>query len=189
MLRYTTTLGIAVLLLVLSADSAIAQKNFYVFGALGNTNSDVALGGLNRVDDGASSYALGAGYSFTRNISLEAAYTDFSSHDGETDCPPGFTCLVIPVSSKANMTGLSLSVIGSFPVTEKLDVYGKLGLTGWDVEFDGISAAFDDSGEDLHYGLGLRWAIDDDWKAFAEFRKADLDLDTFSIGIRYDFGR
>ena len=179
--------GMAVLLLNLSAQPAVAQSSVYVFGAFGNTDSDVALGGLNRVDDGSSSYALGAGYAFTRNISLEAAYHDFGSHNGQTDCPPGFACLVIPLLAEADMTGISLSLIGSFPLTDKLDVYGKFGFVSWDIDFKDISSAFDNSGEDLLFGLGLSWSIDDHWKVFTEYGKVELDFDTSSIGVRYHF--
>jgi OOP family OmpA-OmpF porin len=171
----------------LFSDTAVAQSGFYVYGSFGNTDTDVSLGGLNRVDDDNSSFALGAGYEFTRNISLEGAYLDFGSHDGETDCPPGFTCLVIPVSAQADLTGISLSLIGSIPLTDKLDVYGKLGFTSWDVDFEGISSAFDTSGEDLLYGAGLRWSIDDHWKVFAEYGSVELDLDSASVGVSYHF--
>ena len=176
---------IGILLLALFSELAVAQGAFYLFGAFGNTDSDVALGGLNRVDDDNSSYALGAGYAFTRNISLEGAYQDFGSHNGQTDCPPGFACLVIPLLAAADMAGISLSLIGSFQLTERLDVYGKVGFVSWDIEFNDISSAFDDSGEDFHSGIGLSWSIDDSWKVFAEYVKVDLDFDTASIGVRY----
>ena len=176
-----------VLILALFSDTAVAQSGFYVYGAFGNTDTDVSLGGLNRVDDDNSSFALGAGYELTRNISLEGAYLDFGSHDGETDCPPGITCLVIPVSAQADLTGISLSLIGSIPLTDSLDVYGKVGFVSWDVDFEGISSAFDTSGEDLLYGAGLRWSIDDHWKVFAEYGRVELDLDTASIGVSYHF--
>ncbi len=133
--RLSTVAG--VLVLALFSNNAVAQSDFYIFGAFGNTNSDVALGGLNRIDDDNSSYALGAGYVVTGNFSLEGAYQDFGSHHGETDCPPGFACLVIPLSAQADLTGISLSLIGSIPLTDSLDVYGKVGFVSWDVDFEG----------------------------------------------------
>jgi opacity protein-like surface antigen len=176
-----------VLVLAFFSDTVVAQSGFYVYGSFGNTDTDVSLGGLNRVDDDNSSYALGAGYALTRNVSLEGAYQDIGSHNGETDCPPGLTCLVIPVSARADLTGISLSLIGSIPLTDRLDVYGKFGFVSWDVDFKGISSAFDTSGEDLYYGAGLRWSIDDHWKIFAEYGRVELDLDTASIGVSYHF--
>jgi len=78
---------VVVLIVVLCSEVAVAQSGFYIYGAFGNTDTDAALGGLNRVGDDNSSYALGAGYVFTRNISLEGAYLVFGSHRGETDRP------------------------------------------------------------------------------------------------------
>ena len=175
------------LLTTLFAGTATAQSNAYVFGAIGNANSDVALGGLNRVDDDNSSYKLGAGYAFRPNLSLEFAYQDFDRHSGETDCPPGFACLVIPVAARADLTGVSLAVVGSVPLSDKFSAYGKLGIFSWDVEFEGFSSPFDDSGEDLLYGVGLRWSVDERWKVFAEYERVELDLDTALIGVSFHF--
>ncbi len=183
--RLSTVVGI--LVLALFSNNVVAQSDFYIFGAFGNTNSDVTLGGENRAYDDKSSYALGAGYAVTRNFSLEAAYQDLGSHNGETDCPPGFTCLVIPVPARAELTGISLSLIGSIPLTDRLDVYGRVGLISWDIDFDGISSAFDASGEDLLYGAGVRGSIDDHWEVFAEYRRVELDFDTAGIGVSYRF--
>ncbi len=177
------------LALALLSENAVAQSSFYVFGAFGNTDSDVALGGLNRVDDDNSSYALGAGYAFTRNVSLEGAYQDFGSHNGETDCPPDFACvaLVVPLLTKADLTAYSLSVIGSIPLTDTLDVFAQVGIASWDVNYKGISSVFDTSGEDLLYGAGLRWTIVDNWKFLVEYKKVDLGFDTAGIGVSYHF--
>ncbi len=179
--------AIMVLIVALFSEVAAAQSGFYVYGAFGNTDSEITLGGLNRVVDDNSSYAIGAGYAFNRNISLEGAYLNFGSHFGETDCPSGFSCLVVPVSAGADLTGISLSLIGSLELTAGLDVYGKVGFVSWDIDFSDISSAFNASGEDLLYGAGLRWSIDDHWKVFAEYAKVELDLNTASIGVRYHF--
>lgn len=177
----------AILMLAVFSNAAVAENDFYLLAALGTTSSDVALGGLNRVDDDDVSFTLGAGYAVSPIISIELAYQDFGSQNGATDCPPGFACLVIPVTTQADLTAVSLSMLGNVPVTNQLDAYGKLGIVSWDVGFNGISSAFDASGEDLLYGVGLRWSIDDRWKLFAEYTRAELDLDTASLGLSYHF--
>ena len=175
------------LLAAFFASTATAQSNAYVFGAIGNTNTDVALGVLNRVDDDNSSYKLGAGYAITPNVSLEFAYQDFDRHNGQTDCPPDFACLVIPVAARADLTAFSLAVLGSVPLSDRFSAYGKLGVFSWDVEFEGFSSPFDDSGEDLLYGVGLKWSIDDSWKVFAEYERVELDLDSAQVGVSFYF--
>ncbi|MDH3621786.1 MAG: porin family protein, partial [Gammaproteobacteria bacterium] len=150
-------------------------------------SADASFGFLNRLDDDNSSFKLGAGYAFTPNIALEVAYQEFGSHDGETDCPPGFACLVIPVAARADVTGISLAVVGSLPLSDKFSAYGKIGLISWDVEFEGFSSAFDTSGEDLLYGAGLKLSLNDSWKLFAEYEQTDLDLGTAEIGVSFHF--
>ena len=65
--------AIMVLIVALFSEVAAAQSDFYVYGAVGNTDSEITLGGLNRVVDDNSSYAIGPGYAFNGNISLEGA--------------------------------------------------------------------------------------------------------------------
>jgi hypothetical protein len=177
----------AFVLLIIFSRSAAAQSEFYVLGSIGNTSSDASLGSLNRIDDDGSSYSMGAGYAFNNNFSIEGAYLDFGSHDAATDCPPGFSCLVIPVATQADISGISLSLIGSIPLTDRLDAYGKIGLVSWDIEYSGISSAFDISDQDLLYGAGLRMAVNEDWTVFAELEKVQLDLTVASIGVSYHF--
>jgi OOP family OmpA-OmpF porin len=179
----------SVLMLAILSDTAIAQSDFYVFGTVGNANSDISFNAQNRIDGDNDSYALGAGYTFNRNFSLEAAYQGFGSQNATTDCPPDFACsgLVLPLLTTADLTAYSLSVIGSIPLTDRFDVFGQVGIVSWDVDYKGISSAFDTSGEDLIYGAGLRWSIDDHWKVFAEYGRVELDLDTAGIGVSYHF--
>ena len=174
-------------LLILNLVSPAAAASFYIFGDVGITDSDVGVGGLNRANGNESGYTLGAGYELNRTVSLQAAYHDFGTHDGETDCPSGFACLIVPLSADADVTGISLALTGRVPLTDRWDGYAKLGLMRSDVEFGGISAAFDDSSGDLLIGLGLSWSVDEHWKVFAEYTKVDLELDTASVGLRYSF--
>jgi OOP family OmpA-OmpF porin len=178
-----------VLGLTILADTAIAQSGFYAFGSFGTTDFDISFSTLARVDGNDDNYKLGAGYVVNRNLSLEVAYHDFGNQNARTDCPPDFACvaLLLPLRTRADSTAYSLSVIGSIPVTERFDVFGKVGIAGWDVGFEGISSVFDTSGEDLLYGAGLRWSINDHWKVFAEYEKIELGVDTAGIGVSYHF--
>jgi opacity protein-like surface antigen len=85
------------------------------------------------------------------------------------------------------LTAYSLSVIGSIPLTDRFDVFGQVGIASWDVDFKGISSAFDASGEDLLYGAGLRWSMDDHWMVSVEYEKVELGFDTAGIGVSYHF--
>lgn len=177
------------LLLTTFSDAAMAQESFYVFGALGHTKSDSSINFESRVHDDSHSYKFGAGYAVNPNFSVEAAYQVFGSQNAETNCPPDLACvaLVLPLSTKADLTAWSLSVTGSIQLTERLDVFGKAGIARWDISFDGISSAFDTSGEDLLYGAGLRWSKSDHWKLSLEYENVKFGVDTIGIGLSYYF--
>lgn len=196
MLSNKLSIVAGVLTLTILSDTAIAQSDFYVFGTFGNTSSDISFNSSgisftaqNRIDGDNDSYEFGAGYAVTRNFSLEAAYQDLGSHNSATACPPGFACTeqLLPLLTQADLTAYSLSVIGSIPFTDRFDVFGRVGIASWDVPFRGISSAFDASGEDLLYGAGLRWSMDDHWKVSAEYEKIELGVDTAGIGVSYYF--
>ncbi len=189
MLIRKLTIAFFTLGLVALSDVAIATQGVYVFGSYGSTGTDVSLDTATRVDDSRGSFRIGAGYAVNRNFSLEAAFHKFAGQSATTDCPPDFACagLVVPLVTRADSTAYSLSFIGSVPVTDRFGVFGKVGLASWDVDFRGISSAFDASGEDLLYGAGLRWSLDDQWSIFAEYEKLELEVDTAGIGLSYRF--
>ena len=176
-------------MLAILSDTAIAQSNFYVFGSLGDTSFDISFDAQNRIDGDHASYELGVGYAVNRNLSLEVGYHDFGNQNARTTCPPGFSCieLVLPLLTKADSTAYSLSVVGNIPLTDRFDVFGKAGISRWDIGFDGISSAFDTSGEDLLYGAGLRWSTGEHWKVSLEYEKVELGVDTAGIGVSYYF--
>jgi opacity protein-like surface antigen len=172
--------------------AALAQSGFYVLGAIGNVGSDLDLGvrfgGLRfRLDSKDRGFNLGGGYRFNENISLEAAYQDFGTLTGPAgECPEASTCLFVLVSPKVDAAALSVSFVGSLRIRDRLSGYGRFGLTRW--ELNGAnSPAFDESGTDLHYGVGLRWSFDSRWRMFAELTRVDFGLESVSAGVKYRF--
>ena len=171
------------------SDTAIAQNGFYVSASFGNANSDISVDFENRVHDDRHSYGFGTGYAVNRNFSVEVAHHVVGSQSALTGCPPDFACvaLVLPLVTNADLRAWSLSAIGSLPLTDRFDVFGKAGISRWDIGFDGISSAFDTSGEDLLYGAGLRWSTGEHWKVSLEYEKVELGVDTAGIGVSYYF--
>jgi hypothetical protein len=179
---------LAVILIAnLIVTAAAAEGRSYVFGSVATTRSDVALGGLNGVDDDSGSYSLGFGILMTDNFSVEAAWADYGTHAGQTNCPPDIACVTVPLSSDAELKGVSLSLLGSLPLSATWKAYARLGFLSWDVDYEGLSAAFDASDENLLYGIGLRWSLSERWKYFVEYQRVNLDLETASIGVSYHF--
>jgi hypothetical protein len=178
---------LALVLLALSAGSAAGDNGFYVFGAAGTAGSSSAYDIFNAVDDSDSGVSVGAGYAVSRHFSVEAAYLDLGTHRGETDCPPDLLCLIVPAPARADLTGYSVSLIGSLPLGERWAFYGKAGLASWDIEFHGFASVFDRSNDDLLLAAGLRWSANDRWKLFAEYSSADDELSFAGVGASYRF--
>jgi hypothetical protein len=189
-MRHTKSSWLAMLSLSLLSHAAIAQSGFYLFGAIGNADADVDAGTyrarLKRIRGDESSFALGGGYEFNKNISLEAAYQDFGKLTGDRSLCVRLVCTLEAYPLEAvDAEALAVSALASFRISDRLDGYGKLGLTNW--EFHSMSSAYDDSGRDLHYGAGLRWTIDNDWRIFADYTRTDIGIDAVAIGVKYGF--
>jgi len=179
----------AMLSMFLVWQGAHAQSDFYVFGAAGDSDvniaTDLGIWHLHRVADDGSSFTFGGGYQINGHFSLEGAYQNFGSRRGQTECRPDAICTFVITATEADFAALSISIVGSLRINDRLSGFGRLGLTRW--KSDVSSAIFDDSGQDLHYGTGLRWSFDEHWNLFAEYTRLDLDLETVGLGIKYDF--
>ena len=186
MFRIFSVLAI-ILIAELIVNAAAAEERSYVFGSVATTRSDIALGGLNGVDDDNGSYSVGFGILLTDNFSVEAAWADYGTHTGQTNCPREIACVTIPLFSDAELKGVSLSLLGSLPLSADWKAYARLGFLSWDVDYEGLSAVFDASDEDLLYGIGLRWSLSERWRSFVEYQRVNLDLETASIGVSYHY--
>jgi hypothetical protein len=86
-----------------------------------------ALGGFSFGGDALDTPPLtaGAGFRFTRNLAVEASYTDFNGigHDSRSD--DGTTLTTTERTWKAK--GLGLAVVGSFPLSGSVSLVGRLG--------------------------------------------------------------
>jgi hypothetical protein len=176
-----------ILIAELIVNTAVAEERSYVFGSVATTRSDIALGGLNGVDDDKGSYSVGFGILLADNLGVEAAWVDYGTLAGQTNCPPEIACVTIPLFSDAELKGVSLSLLGSLPLSATWKAYARLGFLSWDVDYEGLSAAYDASDEDLLYGIGLRWSLSERWKSFVEYQRVNLDLKTASVGVSYHF--
>ena len=168
-------------LLLFSAGLAVnshADSGAFIFGALGQTSFKVI--GQSASD---TSYALGGGYSFNKNFALEARYDDFGafSEDG--------------YSFSSNAYGISLRA--SLPVSDAVSLYGKVGLSFWEINdfkpYQSYSSTASESDNELHYGLGGEFAVSQTLKLGAEYNMLnlsgfdDLDINTLAIFARWNF--
>ncbi len=132
---------------------------------------------------------------------VEAAYVDL----GETNTrfgaslPPNQVgdLLEDTVSIHPYMAdGWAISGVVRTEFADSWEAYAKAGLFSWEADANarvvtgaaGI-AEFDQSGEDLTWGIGVKYTFGPKWKARAEWERFELDspIDFFSLGIEFRF--
>ncbi len=157
-----------------------------------------------RVDDEDASAGFEVGYTLHRFFGLRAGYHDLGAYPGEPrPCPPGEVCplplsliqsatrsqIVPTFPVESEFTGWSLSAIPRWPVTERVTVYGKLGVLGWRGT---LSRAFDGqeveepSDRELLAGLGAEYVFPRGFGVLVEYESSDL-LNAVSVGASWHF--
>lgn len=138
------------------------------------------------VDDEESGWSLGVGYAFTGNFALQADYLDLGRDHFATDCPPPNVCLV-ENTDLVDITGVSLAVVGRWPITDLFDVYGKVGVVGWDSDFH--VRPLDQSGEDLLLGIGCGFNVSPNWRLALQYEDFGFDVESSTLSLSHRFGR
>ena len=188
---------------VLFASSAWAQDaGFYIGGAIGQAEVRDVCDGASTCDDKDGTWKLFLGYQFNRNLALEFGYADL----GEASASGVVSTGLGPVSATANFeaTLFELTVVGTFPVTDRLSLYGRAGLYRADVELSGsgtigaitIPVSEKDDNTDLTIGIGLKFDITrnislrGEWQRYLDVGSDDVgqsDVDVLSLGVLFRF--
>lgn len=222
--------------LALGAAPALAQfSGYYVELSAGPSETEVELlpplfseRGTASVFNAESEMAsLTMGLRFNDTISVEVGYTDFGSFSNPAaltdalffqDVDPETeerTLLevdaLVETEAEYEATAVTASLIGSWPLSRRWNVYGKLGLTAWDVESafagtvvysgdsegqQGVSADLSDTGSNFFYGAGLLYRFNLSYGAKLEYQRfklspdifsSDATIDNVSVGLRLYF--
>lgn len=169
-----TLMAASVLSLALAGTTAHAQSG-YVSASVGQADYDIS-----GFDEG-TSFKLTGGMQINENFALEGSYINFG--EAEDDIAPVWT---------AEATGFNLAAVGTLPINEKFDVFGKVGMLFWDAELseEGFGTFAEDDGNDLGFGFGASFNPSEQVSIIAEyemFEVADEDLNNLSLGVRVNF--
>jgi OOP family OmpA-OmpF porin len=176
--------------------AAQQTQHFYAGVSLGQAKyNDVCsdLPGFS-CDNKDTAFRLFGGYQFHRNIGVELGYADLgkAKFSGRL--------LGTSVSGEEEFSAFDLVAVGSWPIGDKFNVFGKLGMYHGEVKVSataslaGLSATAgdSDSGSDFTYGLGAGFDFTRnlgarlEWQRYSGFSDAK-DLDVFSLGLLYRF--
>ncbi len=174
---------------------AAEAGGFYIVGKLGSTDTAINVGaGFDSVLDGDdNSSSFGLGLKLGRRLAVQAEYYDLGKVPGfRSACAFEEPLCVAGLPVEADSSAISVTVLPHLQLTERIQLYAKLGYISWDTD---ISAVQDQGGqfldefsdEDLVWGGGLRLQIPGPLGAFAEYERIADAFDTVAIGGTWGF--
>lgn len=141
-----------------------------------------------------TAWKIFGGYRLMENLAFEVAYVDFGEFpvDSTITAPASATVRLEP-----EITAWTLDAVGIFPVVDRLDAFGKVGVAMWDLEADivasgvgGVAAvSVDNDDSDFHFGVGANFGLTETAAIRLEWERinSDDDLDMWSIGAQVGF--
>jgi OOP family OmpA-OmpF porin len=161
----------AAVTLVAAASSAFAAEPqpFYAGIDVGSTKIE----GFDRE----GGYGAFLGFKFNPNVAIEAGYHRLA----DTEYGSG------PLRADVTVDQIAVSVIGSLPLSNGFDVYGRLGYNRLEADADagGFSAKEHDS--NALYGLGLGYSFSPVVHGRLEVQKPASDTTRILAGVAFRF--
>lgn len=175
---------------------ALAQDaGFYAGASIGRTDVNVDTGPVFAAgattfshDNSDTGWKIYGGYQFHRNWGAELGYVDLGSI--------GFrgTVGAVPFAGNVDVTAWTLALVGTLPVHQNFDIFGKAGLYNWkskgSATVAGIAAVTSsDDGTDALFGVGVRYNFTKNFgvQLEAEHFAGEDKVNLFSIGLRFKF--
>ncbi len=187
------------------------QIGWYIGGQLGYAQTDISQSDLDTfydntgfqansidIDDSDYAFSLMAGYQYNTYWALEGSYINLGKRSvdfsGSTEDLDAFYNNVEHIYLQS-ASGLSVAVVGSWPVYEDFKLSGKLGYWHWKGDYstyDANNAVGSDTikGNDLWFGAELNYRLNEPTQLYLSAERFNLDRDTnnvFSLGVRYYF--
>lgn len=193
---------------------------YYAGLSLGSAGADTSAGELEQaladrgypsvvdLDDSDTGYRIYFGWQFHERISAEFGYANFGelsqSISVSTTDPAGFLAALAEeqplMSSGITLgvaSGLNLNELGmeDSDFSRNFGFYGRAGLYVWETEVEyqsgTVTIAQDDSGTDLYFGLGARYALTEDFDVGLGYdyygSETAVDMLNLSVNYRFDF--
>lgn len=148
--------------------SAMAS-DFYVSGSVGQ--SDIKGVEAELADHKDTAVSLAAGWQFHENVAVEVGYANTGKFDG------------------AKTQALQTSLVGSYQVMPKVELFGKVGVARTQMKVDGEKY----NKTSAVYGVGVGYEVAKNIKATTEFTQyskfagPDDKLNIVSVGLKYQF--
>ncbi len=152
--------------LLFAVNLANADEGFSIGASVARATVEAQGLGVSVDGDADGSRVFGT-YMFSKKFGIEGGYSAFGRPDDST--------LASNVEVESN--SYDLYAVGAYPVTEKLDLFGKIGLVHWytEIELDETTEASVES-TDLALGFGGEYGVSERFGIRAEFEWFDSDI-------------
>jgi OOP family OmpA-OmpF porin len=175
-------------ILIVASGTVLAQAGPYLAGALGQSTLKewCDTGGsttatLAACEDTDTGWKLLGGYRFNRYLAAEASYIDWREVTATVRSGTQ------TVGVKASQHSYGLAAVGTLPIGERFELFGKAGFLKTEQESTSTRTVKRDDTE-FHYGVGAKFAFTRNWAARGEWEKTDkLKVELLSIGVEYRF--
>lgn len=137
------------------------------------------------------------GYQFAPNLAVEGAYVDFGDGEATGTIPviPGINAVPNATSLTTSATGFGVSGVAIAPVTDEVNVFGKMGILAWERESvatvaglggSSITQQADTDGVDLSLGAGAEYKINENWGVRGEVEHYEgVNANMYSVGATF----
>ena len=150
---------------LLAAPAAFAQPGGFLSVQVSRVNLDNPGGTvdgtrISLLNDTDETLGVTGGYNFSESFGIEFGYRNLGEYNNTVDGERGLLGLAIDAS------GWVFGIVGNLPASNRIDLYGKLGILAWDLDVSAmplpverhrsspVSADVSDSGADLYFGAG-----------------------------------
>jgi len=147
---------------------------YYFGGTIGASNGGSYCDGETSCEDQDTAWKLFGGYKFTENLSAEGAYVSLGDMHKSGD--------------NSDVSAITANAVGSVQLTEKFDIFGKLGAMRWSSE----NSSGDRDGFGVTYGVGAKMRMSESTRLRAEWEQFpgvetsptnDTDVNMLSVGV------
>jgi OOP family OmpA-OmpF porin len=151
------------------------------------TTAAASLGSGSDFEDGATVWRVFAGYQFNKYIGIQADYLWYQTAQ-QNHVPPGTS-----FSVTLNGDAWELSVRPSFPITDRLEVFARVGYQWYNVDAkQQFVKGQSDSNDEMMYGGGLAFHFTPHFGVTAEYEVVDIssgDLNAATLNFVYTIPR
>lgn len=138
------------------ASAQVGAPGSGLYGGFGLGSADHDIPGA--ADNKDTAWKLFGGYQFNRNVAIEGGYVDL----GQVTFP----------GRSLDSTALTLSAVGSLPMTDQFAFTGKLGIAWAETDVSGFGTR---DSTDPVYGLGLRYDFNKQFGVRGEWERFRLN--------------